>query len=650
MALFGFNTQENEDLLNNAAATPYDPARDSAPSWYSGALSAIPKGIGSGLNEMGLLYGDAITPYVNAFSRPIDENFGTSLADDYGTWKDNNLEMLESLRPDPQTTGWLGEVVYGLGSIVPPAIAGAWGGPPGIAASIGATKGYAATRNAQESGADDLTSIGVGAIEGVTQAAGVLMPAAIPGKLATRMLSGAAMNVGMGMASRGATGALLDANGYKDMAEQYKVLDGVAILTDGILGAGFGALHIDPETRVRPSPSEIDAALAGNNIHQLEIESAPGIPSDIKSRNAHINAMNTATEQLLRGELVDVAQIVGESNLLQKEIKPESSRANSDAITEGGYHDIAANQERHSAAKPIEASPAIKSKSDKNTLIIADDGARAADDAARPATLHDVNPAMALEVGALSTTAIETPTSSGKVSLGSIRQDVATWLNGVLKRKRGSKAEIIDVSEYNHTIDASDIRHAWDRHGEGNEKSRNNIPLTKEDFKRIPDIIANPDEVKLGTSHAKQPPSISYIKHADDGTDYVAEHIRTDKNTLEFKTMYRVKRKVEGNLDGALMNAETLPSPARLGSDLDGSPQQPAAVQTDNIADNAESGNNESIAAQIIAEKPDMELPTETGTLTVSEALNQADTAIADATEFSKLFEVAATCAIRNNL
>lgn len=309
MVMFGLNQKEIANGYNNAAANPYDPIRDSGPSFYSGILAAPETGFQQGGAEIGqFLTG------------------GSQHAQD----------VVNSLKPNPMTSGWLANVIQGVSSIVPSAIVGtiaAGGNPIGGALAVGETKGYSTMKELQSHGIDEATAVKVGTIEGIAQGAGMLVPASVGGNISTRIATGAGINVGIGAAERGATGKILEANGYKEQADQYRVLDGMQLLTDALIGGIFGA---HGEGR-KPLPSEIDAGLAANNIHQLEIESAPGIPADIATRNAHVNAMNLATEQVVRGEPVDVANKLPDTNFLPKsevEFKAEVSQAVDDYLAE----------------------------------------------------------------------------------------------------------------------------------------------------------------------------------------------------------------------------------------------------------------------------------------------------------------------------
>lgn len=326
MVMFALNRTEIDNGYNNAVANPYDPIRDSGASWYEGALTAIPKGFEQGGAEIGL----AISG-------------GSQHAQD----------VVKSLRPDPMATGWLGNVLQGVSSIIPSAIAGtvaAGGNPVGGGVAVGEVKGYARMKELQAEGVDEKTASIVGAIEGITQGAGLLVPASVSGNAAKRILSGAGINMNIGAIERGATSKTLDMNGYKEMADQYRVVDGLALLTDAIIGGLFGGLHA--ETRM---PSEVDAALAANNIHQLEIESAPGIPTDMATRNAHVDAMNIATEQVLRGEPVDIGKNISDTNFLAKPVNEETRLATVEAIKDNGLQDVFTKEVAAKIMEPVKA-------------------------------------------------------------------------------------------------------------------------------------------------------------------------------------------------------------------------------------------------------------------------------------------------------
>jgi hypothetical protein len=69
------------------------------------------------------------------------------------------------------------------------------------------------------------------------------LPAAVGSKLAARIVSGVAINTSFGGINRYSVGETLEEKGYTDMAKQYRIFDGQAMLVDAVLGATFGGAH-----------------------------------------------------------------------------------------------------------------------------------------------------------------------------------------------------------------------------------------------------------------------------------------------------------------------------------------------------------------------------------------------------------------------
>lgn len=124
----------------------------------------------------------------------------------------------------------------------------------------------------------------------------------------------AGANVAIGVGQRGFTHDLLKANGYDQMADQYRALDNDALAIDAALGLIFGGVAKYAEIRQQHF---IDAALAKNNqIHQND--AAIGIPTDIESLNIHDRALNKAFDDMINDRPVDVSAIVQEGNFIVK--------------------------------------------------------------------------------------------------------------------------------------------------------------------------------------------------------------------------------------------------------------------------------------------------------------------------------------------
>lgn len=169
----------------------------------------------------------------------------------------------------------------------------------------------------------------------------------------------------------------------------------------------------------------------------------------------------------------------------------------------------------------------------------------------------------------------------------------------------------VDVTGYHHTIDNYAIRHTLAQHGsEATEIPRGQIPVTLEDFDRVPEIIATPDAVRPGGKTAAGRDAIVYEKRFGDTVFYV-EEVRTKRGELAMQTMYKRR----GEPGGSPRPDEPGGSP-EPSSGTDGS----TPGSEDNIAPSGGGGEPASAVAQAsgdaartITKTPRESLPTFTG-------------------------------------
>lgn len=103
----------------------------------------------------------------------------------------------------------------------------------------------------------------------------------------------------------------------------------------------------------------------------------------------------------------------------------------------------------------------------------------------------------------------------------------------------------LNLKGFRHLLVDSDIRHIRNTHGASAKKIRaDEVRLTDEDFYRIPDILANPDNVTVGNRSSNGDATLRFEKNKNDGTVTIVETIMSDK-TLRVKTMW--KDKYEGH-------------------------------------------------------------------------------------------------------
>jgi hypothetical protein len=171
-----------------------------------------------------------------------------------------------------------------------------------------------------------------------------------------------------GAIQRGTTGAVLNAAGYPQMAQQYSAMDGNAIATDALMGLVFGGFahgaHVAMGRFASPDqlPTLTDAALTDLGARQIE-STAPGIPADPATRTMHIDAVEKAIEDSMADRPVDVTQQIDPNTAHFVEDPGEQdyrTQVRSAMLDELGpiYDDIAAlNKEAEARGIPGETLP-----------------------------------------------------------------------------------------------------------------------------------------------------------------------------------------------------------------------------------------------------------------------------------------------------
>ncbi len=214
---------------------------------------------------------------------------------------------------DSRTMGSGAQVLGGLVEMLPQMVGGG--------ASLTGSMYMNAATDAVEQGVDAETARGVGAIQGIAAGVGVWMP--MVGKTLTgKVLGNAALNPLVGMAARGATGTLLESQGYTEQAKQYDAFDMQAITLDAITGAVFGGMSklskrqggsFEDVTGIKYErlPTRVkDSIAAARSFSARMFDSMPGKPANLKAQVKHMDAADKAITQLANGEPVRVADIM----------------------------------------------------------------------------------------------------------------------------------------------------------------------------------------------------------------------------------------------------------------------------------------------------------------------------------------------------
>lgn len=88
-------------------------------------------------------------------------------------------------------------------------------------------------------------------------------------------------------------------------------------------------------------------------------------------------------------------------------------------------------------------------------------------------------------------------------------------------------------------LNANGIRHSWNHHGKGHERTENNIPLSREDYDRYIDTLDAPTRITKGNASNRGEFTVRYIKDYPDGTMYIVELLAGENKTLQTKTMWK---------------------------------------------------------------------------------------------------------------
>lgn len=317
MSFLGLDPGQEDALREHAQLNPLDVSKLGA-GFFDGAVMGAPMGLVKGLVAEPAR---ALNLALSAVPRAVDAARGGTAAQDW--WFENMVsprsgvgKLSAELAADPHTTGLAGRIMHSLFDVGGQALTV---GPTGAAV----LKGTNRATELVEKGVDTGTALKVGATEGVAVGIGVHLPMSLGLRTVGNALYGAVASVVPSMGQRLTAHEILAAAGHKELAEQYRWLDLEQIAIDGVLGIAFGGLGTMIEVRQAKAlretvrTADVEAALTANNARHIELETAPGIPKDFASRDAHVAAVMKATDDLMHGRPVDVgATRVGEAEFV----------------------------------------------------------------------------------------------------------------------------------------------------------------------------------------------------------------------------------------------------------------------------------------------------------------------------------------------
>lgn len=277
---------EGQAWADDQAANKQAQPDDYDPRWYAGSGSALFRGAAEGSIGLGqtLVETAKLSPTYSALRGDLPE-LDEIVDQNFSTVQKSLNDARNAVKPAPNSQGMAAEILEGLGTFAPAIAASALAGPvAGGAVAFGSS--YESTRqDFLGKGVNEDTAGTLALEQAGANALGMALPAGVGGRLATRLLSGIGINTGFGAANRFALGETLEENGYDELAKQYRVWDKQALLVDGVLGAAFGGVHHLTAQRADtpladPAPVAADPAASPTAEVDSPISAEPSVTAD----------------------------------------------------------------------------------------------------------------------------------------------------------------------------------------------------------------------------------------------------------------------------------------------------------------------------------------------------------------------------------
>lgn len=255
-------------------------------------------GFGMGVMRGAARVGQAVGMAGAVIPTLLDNAFGTGtqFRDSYFRDFDSVLQnAVDYWTPKPEEVGTAGRLLGGLAEIVAPLAAG--GGNPALL--LGAQGLGSATDLARE-GVDPMAAAAVGTVQAAATAVGFRIPF-IGRNVFERVAGGAAGNLATNIPADAASQAILERAGARQQAERFDPLNVEARVLDIVTGGVFGGVaHLAARAEAG------DAARVAANARRFQQDSAPRLPQTVDESVAHQRAIETAIDQMARGERVAV--------------------------------------------------------------------------------------------------------------------------------------------------------------------------------------------------------------------------------------------------------------------------------------------------------------------------------------------------------
>lgn len=336
------NQQDFEEL--NSKGLQHPDIRPNEPSAFSGAISSPFRGAAIGLNKVGDALSAPIDAVVDRVSYSLKDVSTNEFIEPYEEYKAKREKARDNLvygtidkLEDKENTGVVGRFGVGAGDYLFRGSLGAvTGGTLGAATLTGGSTGNFVYTDLTRKGVDENTALQVAGVNAIGDAVGTALPIGYGFKGAGGLVGDAALSIGgatgLNTGMQYASEQLLKSEGYDKQAKQFEVT-GESIATDlalnalmfggaRYLGSRQNKLDQDIDTEINQLNADdfearndaINDTLVKNSF-EFEDTTLPVRTTDPVQKNKHYQNLDAATDQILKGQTVNVTNTVVRGNI-----------------------------------------------------------------------------------------------------------------------------------------------------------------------------------------------------------------------------------------------------------------------------------------------------------------------------------------------
>ena len=139
-----------------------------------------------------------------------------------------------------------------------------------------------------------------------------------------------------------------------------------------------------------------------------------------------------------------------------------------------------------------------------------------------------------------------------KKSLNSHSHSTIECTELISAHNRNKVNRLLNKKIEHYFFNSDDVRHIWNNHGIGNETDPKQIPLCKDDFCRLPEILATPTTITYSGTNCKNGQSVTFSKVYNDDRQFCVL-VDVFSESLNVKTGY--KKPLNGMFSGSTLYA-----------------------------------------------------------------------------------------------